>query len=211
MRLALSLSAIAALFLVACGGAPPSPETPVSHPETPSAEATAAPTAVPSATAAVNAPPAAACPGKVDAPEGLAEVSDPDLLKMALGDPGKGGLCTGKVFEVVKPVSVFRVWNQAKVQTALGRWWSFGKPKGPVDAYRRDNAICPEWSDLNFYNECHLKVGAHIVVGPGQSAECKSTTYAASSTNQVFVNNDTRDKDHPKLLVEECTSGSVWP
>ncbi len=155
--------------------------------------------------------PAASCAGVVQAPEGLREVDDAALLKQAVADPGKGGLCAGKVFEAVRPVTVFRVWNRAKVETALGRWWSFAKPQGPVDAYRRANAICPEWSELNYANECHLKVGARVVVGPGQSADCKGTPYDRSATNQVFVPNDTRDANDPKLFVEGCSSGAIWP
>jgi hypothetical protein len=157
------------------------------------------------------AAPPAACPGKVEPADGLKEIDDPSLLKQALGDPGKGSLCTGKTFEAVKPVTVYRVWNKADPGTQLGRWWSFARPAGPVEAYRTANEICPEWSDLDNVSECKLKAGTHVVVGPGQSATCAKGAYPASPTNQVFVNNDTRDPANPKLLVDGCTPGSAWP
>jgi hypothetical protein len=209
---------LALSVFVACGGASQPPPTNPTPTATLSATPSAAPSATPSATPTAapspspSTPPGStACVGKVETPEGLKEVDDPELLKQALGEPGKGGLCMGKVFEAIRPVTVFRVWNQAKLDTALGRWWAFTKPLGPVEAYRTANAICPEWTPLTIYNECVLKVGAKIVVGPGQSAECKKTQYEQSATNQVFIPNDTRDKNNQKLYVERCSSGTVWP
>lgn len=152
-----------------------------------------------------------ACPGKVEAGDGLREVEDATLLQQALGAPGKGSLCTGKVFEATRPMTVYRVWNKSKPQTQLGRWWSFSAPRGPVDAYRAANAICAEWSDLDVVSECRLKAGARVVVGPGQSAACKSTSYPPSATNQVFIPNDTRDPANQKVFVEGCTPGAAWP
>lgn len=198
LLLALSLTS-----LVACA---PEPQ-PVAPPQ---------PTAAPTARAAT--PPAqsplasaAACPGKVEVVEGLKEVDDPALLQQALGEPGKGSLCTGKVFEATKAVTVYRVWNKAKAYTQLGRWWSFSTPRGPVDAYRAANDICPEWSALDVVSECHVKVGAHLVVGPGQSATCEKGGYPASPVNQVFIPNDTKDPANQKLFVEACTAGAPWP
>jgi hypothetical protein len=192
------LPALSVLFLVACGGAAPPPVTPPG------------PTAAPAQTAP---PPvvSSACPGKVEVADGLQEVSDGTLLEQALGAPGKGSLCTGKVFQVVKPVTVYRVWNKAKAYTQLGRWWSFSTPRGPADDYRRANDICPEWSALDVVSECKLKVGARVVVGPGQSATCEKGALPASATNQVFVPNETKDPANQKVFVEGCTPGAAWP
>src|SRR3954447_17762001 len=94
-------------FLAACGGTEPPPNVPPA--------ATGAPTTGPPATTAPRpATPekpavSSACPGKVDTHDGLQEVTDEALLKQALGEPGKGSLCTGKVFQAVKPVTVYRV------------------------------------------------------------------------------------------------------
>jgi len=171
--------------LVACG-APPPPAHPVGE--------------------------GASCPGRVEPADGLAETPDEALLKQALGDPGKGKLCAGKVFTAVRAVTVYRVWNKAKPYTQLGSWWSLAKPAGPVDRYRADNAICPEWSELDTVSECKLKVGAKVVVGPGQSAACdKGLTFPPSATNQVFVPNETRDPANQKVYVEGCSPGAVWP
>ncbi|MEO7331492.1 MAG: hypothetical protein ABI193_23150, partial [Minicystis sp.] len=95
--------------------------------------------------------------------------------------------------------------------TKLGRWWSLSAPKGPIESYRTANAICPEWSDLDMVSECTLKVGAHVVVGPGQSATCKAESFPVSSTNQVFVPNETKDPANQKVFVEACTDGAPWP
>ena len=172
----------------------------------------------PHAVVAVHEPPppptvtvGAACPGKIEAQDGLVAVSDDPLYKQALGEPTKGSLCTGQVFEAQKPVKVYRVWNKAKSYTKLGRWWSFSAPKGPVGAYRAANAICPEWSELDMVSECTLKVGAHVVVGPGQSAACKAESFPVSPTNQVFIPNETKDPANQKVFVEGCTEGSAWP
>ncbi|MEW6344856.1 MAG: hypothetical protein AB1704_29760 [Pseudomonadota bacterium] len=153
-----------------------------------------------------------ACTGSVVVPYGLVEVSDPDMLKTVLQPAGKGGLCEAKVLQVQQPLTVYRVWDSRNLNSQYGRWWSFTPPAGPVNTYRTDNAICPEWSALNQVTQCHLKVGAKIAVGPGQSAQCPSgNVYPQSPANQVFVPNDTRDPGNIKLEVDDCVAGAVWP
>ena len=158
---------------------------------------------------AAPAPEAPACVGEIEAHDGLAPVDDHNLLTMALGKPGEGKLCAGQVFEATAPVTVYRVWTAAKDWSQLGGWWSFDVPQGPVDAYREANAICPEWSDLDRVSSCTIKLGAHVVVGPGQSATCEAGLgFAASAVNQVFIPNDTRID---QVFVEDCTPGEAWP
>lgn len=151
-----------------------------------------------------------ACVGKIEAPAaGLEATSDPELLKSALGEPNKGQLCMGQVFVARAPVTVYRVWDQAKSYTLYGRWWSFMRPEGPTEQYRAANAICPSWSVLNQMSRCTLKVGSKIVVGPGQSADCgEGLVYPQSAVNQVYINNDSRNN---VLWVENCDLGSAWP
>jgi hypothetical protein len=209
MRAVLVL-AFALPTLAACASPPPPLPPPAPPTPPPPAIVTAAKPATP-------APPPATCPGTVEVVSGLKEITALDdkdadeLYKQAVYRPAKGGLCTAKVYEVVKPVTVYRVWNKAKPNTQLGRWWSFTRPSGPIDAYRSANAICPEWSDLDVVSECKLKVGARVVVGPGQSATCAKTAYPSSAVNQVFVPNDTRDPKNQKVFVEGCTAGASWP
>jgi hypothetical protein len=107
------------------------------------------------------------CAGSVVVPYGLVEVSDPDMLKTVLQPSGKGGLCEAKVLQVQQPLTVYRVWDNRNPNSQYGRWWSFTPPAGPMSTYRKDNAICPEWSALNQVTQCRLKVGAKIAVGPG--------------------------------------------
>lgn len=108
-----------------------------------------------------------------------------------------GGVCTGKVYSVTKEIPVYRVWNGAgagalaeRDPSPLGRWWSFSKPRRNVEDYRKDNAICTDWTPyLNRLTRCTLQRGALIMVGPGQSAHCKDPNeqYEQSDVNQVYL------------------------
>ena len=150
-----------------------------------------------------------ACVGKVETPpQGLVEINDIALLQQTLGASSQGKLCTGKVFQAEEPVTVYRVWNSDKSYTVYGSWWSFEEPEGPKQEYREDNGICPSWSTLDRMTSCTIKVGSKIVVGPGQSAECKNFTYPKSDVNQVFIANDSRDNI---ILVDNCTEAINWP
>lgn len=149
------------------------------------------------------------CTGFIDpAPEGSQPADDAPLLQAALGKTGEGKLCAGQVLEATQPLAVYRVWNQAKDYTEFGSWWSFIRPTGPADHYREDNAICPEWSELNQLTVCTLKVGAHFVMGPGQSASCMMMMYGKSGVNQIYIPNDTRAS---KIYVEGCMRLGAWP
>jgi hypothetical protein len=184
-RLAVALS-----LLLACSASPPpSPRTPSPGTSSP-------------------APTAGACPGEIHAVAGLKEVDDPALLQQALGKSGEGKLCAGKVFEATAPITVHRVWNKSEARTLQGRWWSFERPRGPTDDYRRQNAVCPEWSPLDVVSTCRVKVGARLVVGSGQSVTCKETSFPASPVNQVFIPNDGKNN---VLYVEDCSPGDPWP
>ncbi|MCU0654442.1 MAG: hypothetical protein MUF64_03870 [Polyangiaceae bacterium] len=157
---------------------------------------------------APSASPAASCPGQIPAAPGLREVDDQALLQQALGKAGEGKLCAGKVFEATSAVTVYRVWNKSTAWTQQGRWWSLERPAGPVESYRQQNAICPEWSALDVVSACKLKVGARVVMGTGQSATCKETSFPASPVVQVFVPNDGKNG---VLFVEGCSPGDPWP
>ena len=154
---------------------------------------------------------------RFEAADGLQEAQNDALLQKARGEPGQGKLCAGKVYTAVKPVTVYRVWNSAKAYTQLGTWWSLARPPGSVEKYSAENVICKVWpdgtrSELNSVSECHLKVGAQVVVGPGQSASCANdVTLPASAINQVFIPNETRDPANQKVYVECSTPGAAWP
>jgi hypothetical protein len=150
-----------------------------------------------------------ACVGDVmKPPSGLVEAEDKALLAGTLGASGNGKLCTGKVYKVDSPVTVYRVWDSSRVNGGNGPWWSFSPPQGSRQSYREENVICPFWSALDRLSRCTLKKGALIVVGPGQSADCSGTRYAQSATNQVFVPNGSTQE---KILVENCTVAASWP
>ena len=48
-----------------------------------------------------------------------------------------------------EPIQVYRVWDETKPWTLYGRWWSLEEPRESKEEYRKANAICPEWNDLN--------------------------------------------------------------
>lgn len=151
-----------------------------------------------------------ACAGAIDAPPaGTRAVDDAALLQESLGETGKGKLCTGQVFEATQPLPVYRVWSAAREYTELGRWWSLGRPAGPLAAYREQNAICPEWSALDALSVCEVKVGARFVIGPGQSARCDGGAgYGKSPANQIYIPNDTRAQ---RVFVQNCRRLGAWP
>jgi hypothetical protein len=151
-----------------------------------------------------------ACIGTIIAPPaGLVETDDTELLKTAQGESGQGKLCAGKVFVAEKPVAVYRVWDSAHSYTSYGSWWSLSDPQGPKDNYRKEEDICPEWSALDRMSACFLKIGAKVVIGPGQSVNCNnSLSYPPSAVNQVYIPNDSRNN---KVFVENCSAGVDWP
>lgn len=110
----------------------------------------------------------------------------------SIGAPGKGALCEGKVFTVKEPITVYRVFT-AKYETAkkagpTGAYWTLAKPSGKLADYRSNYEICSEWNDLDMLNECKVDVGAKVVLGPGQSADCDSgAKYEQSAANQLLI------------------------
>lgn len=155
-----------------------------------------------------------ACVGVIaPPPKGAVAETDPDaiktLLAAAIADTDKGSLCTGAVHRVVEPIKVYRVWNSAKDHTQRGSWWSFDRPVGPREQYRRDNDICEDWSPLDRLIVCDLKVDARFVVGPGQSVRCEvGESHPKSAVNQVYIPNDGRNNVY---FVEACELLGAWP
>jgi len=134
------------------------------------------------------------CPGDIRLPVALADkfnaIEDDVLLQQALGEPNKGKLCQGQVYQLKANarVTVYRAWNSTNPNSKLGNWWAFQIPQGKVAQYRSDYEICYQWSPLDKLVKCNLKVDAKVVVGTGQSAECsKYLTYPASAEKQIYL------------------------
>ncbi len=150
-----------------------------------------------------------ACVGEIEKPPaGLIQSTDKELRLKALGASGDGKLCTGRVYLAEQSVTVYRVWNSTKSYSAFGGWWSFDRPRGPRQDYRKANEICPSWSSLDRMTSCSIKIGTKIVVGPGQSANCEDFTYPKSAVNQVYIPNNSRND---LIFIENCTAGLPWP
>ncbi|MEI8634178.1 hypothetical protein P4S72_23310 [Vibrio sp. PP-XX7] len=138
----------------------------------------------------------AVCPGTTQLPEGLGgafeAVNDPVLLAKALGEPEKGKLCQGQVYQskAATQVRLFRAWNSTNPQSQFGQWWAYQMPAGDVATYRSDYEICYQWSPLDVMVRCTLKPNTKVVVGTGQSAKCSEyLTYPTSVKQQVYIPN----------------------
>jgi len=145
-----------------------------------------------SQTTLVESPPP--CPGDTSLPKPLAgefvPTEDETLLQAALGPPGKGGLCQGRVYQsrASADIVLYRAWNSTNPNSRLGHWWAFSQPAGAVSRYRADYEICYQWSPLDRMVRCRFKPGMKVVVGPGQSADCSEyLSYPASAAKQVYI------------------------
>jgi hypothetical protein len=150
------------------------------------------------------------CAGRIEPREGLKEVEDQERLKSARGLPGQGKLCEAKVFEVVKPLTVYRAWDGSRKDTEFGPWWAADAPAASRREYRSAYVVCPSWSPLTMVSKCRLKVGSRVIVGTGQSAFCKKEGFEmpASGVNQILARDEQwRSED----FVEGCSSEPAWP
>lgn len=161
------------------------------------------------------------CDGVIDShPEVLEIVTDTldttntNLIKRLVLPKDNGGLCMGSIFKVKKPIVVYRVWNSSDTSSLKGRWWTFDKPIGTLEDFRKDYGVCCQWGPKDTLSACTLKVGSKIVVGPGQSVDCthaenrggdgcNDTRYEISAKNQVYIHD-------PVNNVENC-NGVDWP
>jgi hypothetical protein len=111
------------------------------------------------------------------------------LLEASVMPTGKGGICEGLVMQAKKDVVIYRVYGKTR-GSKFGGWWSLDAPeRGKKDQYRKENAICNSWNDLDGgYLKLTLKKGDTIVVGTTQSVKCgdASEEYAADPTLQVY-------------------------
>jgi len=127
-------------------------------------------------------------------------VLDSALLSQAIGEPLKGKLCQGAVYQSTQDVTIYRAWNSTNPHSQFGQWWSFKRPSGQTAEYRKDYEICFQWSPLDKLVKCTLRPGTRVVVGNGQSAKCSEYLgYPASKKQQVFIT-DASD------AVKDCQS-----
>ena len=135
-----------------------------------------------------------ACLGTTKLPVSLQEyfheAENSELLNRALGEPEKGKLCHGQVYQSQKNITVYRAWNSTNPNSQFGQWWAFYQPSGQTSQYREDYEICYQWSPLDKLASCELKAGATVVVGTGQSAQCSEyLTYPVSDKQQIYIEN----------------------
>lgn len=188
-----------ALFVGATVIACAAPPTTVAPPSAPKA-------ALPSSSGAMPSPDApTACVGGVPTIAELEASPKATIPEKAIGKAGDGRLCEAKAFRVRTALTVHRVWDGAKPESRVGRWWALEAPKGTTSDYRKAYAICPEWSAANRSVTCKVKAGAEVVLGTGQSAKCADgTVYPAAATVQMFV-------PDPASSIEGCTEGQAFP
>lgn len=139
----------------------------------------------------------------------MRESHNPSLLAQAQLASGQGGACAAKVYALTAPLAVYRVFDQAQAQGHIGRWWALQAPAPDRAAYRRNFAICPEWSQLNALVRCELRPGTQVVLGNTQSARCADgSVLPKTAATQVFVPNDARAGI---VHVGQCTPTRDWP
>lgn len=146
------------------------------------------------------------CVGSTELPAAFSDhfksTTDEALLIESLGEPLKGKLCQGQVYESKQAteVVIYRAWNSTNPGSKLGRWWALYEPSGAVADYREDYEICYQWSPLDKMERCTLKPGTKVVVGNGQSAFCSEyLTYSVSESQQVYIQD-------AAAVVENCTT-----
>lgn len=132
------------------------------------------------------------CEGSTLPPAALAghltATQNDTLLNQALGEPEKGGLCKGQVYEVKEAFTIYRAWNSTNPGSEKGKWWAFNRPEGNVAQYREDYEICYQWSPLDMMTTCTIEAGTQLVIGSGQSAFCSDyLTYPTSTAQQIFT------------------------
>lgn len=150
-----------------------------------------------------------ACLGTVtEQPPELHEITLPALQKRAQFISGKGGVCSAKVFSVITPIPIYRIYDASQADSKFGGWWTFKRPSGTKEAYRADNAICEEWSRLDRMLSCKLKAGATIVIGTTQSAMCNNGLILPKTIeNQIFIPNDITTGT---IYVDSCQEEKIW-
>ena len=153
------------------------------------------------------------CIGSVELPQELAlqftPVQDEALLSEALGEPLRGKLCQGKVYQSKKDtqVVIYRAWNSTNPNSKLGQWWSFVQPVGRISEYREDYEICYQWSPLDKMVKCTLKPETNVIVGNGQSATCSEyLKYKISEKQQVYI----ADTSNTVVGCEEYNGVMAW-
>lgn len=113
------------------------------------------------------------------------------LVERSERAPGDGGLCKAEIYEVVKPVVVYRLsGGSAGDDPSYFNRWSLENPSGSAADYRRRNVMCR--LPVSMKTVCLLKVGTKISVGFGQSLNCAGEGVVGRSlTLQVFVDGTT--------------------
>ena len=186
--------------------------TPPSDPNTVSADASDAGSSEESREPDSDDPPAASvCEGEPTPPPEFAAklqaIEDPELLASAIGEPTKGMLCQGEVYEVTEAFTIYRAWNSTNPGSELGKWWAFSQPAGSVAQYREDYEICYQWSPLDKMTRCAVKAGTKIVVGNGQSAYCSEyLSYPPSAALQIYL----EGADSATEQCEAFTAEFAW-
>lgn len=145
----------------------------------------------------------------VSAVPGLIEATNPALVEHARLPKDKGGVCSAKVFSVIAPVTLYRIFDASNPKSKFGGWWSLKPPSGTKEDYRSANAICREWSALDRVVSCEIRPGTQVVIGTTQSAQCEDgSKYPQTSVNQVFVPNDGRVGI---IHIGACSDEAPWP
>jgi hypothetical protein len=137
----------------------------------------------------------------------------------ATGAPGEGRVVRAFVVRLEKDIRVYRLWSGPDVldrsghTSRLGSWWTFDRPTGSRDSYRRRYEVCEGWNTLTWVASCVLRKGAVVVIGFGQSVSentCdnreRHESYPQNDRDlQVYIHNafQRTSLEPPELLCPE--------
>ncbi len=110
----------------------------------------------------------------------------------ATGKSGEGKVTRPYVVRLTADMKIYRLWAGPDVRNAqgqttrIGQWWTFDKPSGTLDSYRRRYEVCEKWNTLRWVATCTLRRGSVVVIGSGQSVSAKT----CGNGNESYPEND---------------------
>jgi hypothetical protein len=135
-----------------------------------------------------------------------------DLTAHANAPGGLGEIHSGRVLRIGQRLIVYRLFWDQDPNHGYGHWWAIDPPQErDVEIYRSHYALSHDVKNIiNRDMECTHPPGTIVVLGPGQSADCKAgPSYAQSPFLQVYLTDpDPRQEGSP---LRSCKSASDFP
>jgi hypothetical protein len=79
--------------------------------------------------------------------------------------PNDGGMVTASVWELREPIDL---WHLSSLDTGIGWWWALSAPRGKLESFRREMALCEGWNSMRRLVHCRIPAGTRILAGRGR-------------------------------------------